>query len=61
MAKKTMKDIFLDFDDVMDTAYYGHILGKEDLPCHDEFGAVFDDLQGFTQYMGTKRLARLCD
>lgn len=42
MAKKTMMIIFLDFDGVMDTAYYGHILGKEDLPCHDEFGAVFD-------------------
>ena len=41
-AKKPMKVIFLDFDGVMDTAYYGHILGKEDLPCHDEFGAVFD-------------------
>lgn len=41
-AKKTMKVIFLDFDGVMDTAYYGHILGKEGLPYHDEFGAVFD-------------------
>ena len=37
-----MKVIFLDFDGVMDTAYYGHILGKEGLPYHDEFGAVFD-------------------
>ena len=37
-----MKVIFLDFDGVMDTAYYGHVLGKEGLPCHDEFGAVFD-------------------
>lgn len=37
-----MKIIFLDFDGVMDTAYYGHVLGKEGLPCQDEFGAVFD-------------------
>ena len=37
-----MKVIFLDFDGVMGTAYYGHILGKEGLPYHDEFGAVFD-------------------
>ena len=37
-----MKVIFLDFDGVMDTAYFGHILGKEGLPYHDEFGAVFD-------------------
>ena len=37
-----MKVIFLDFDGVMDTAYFGHVLGKEGLPCHDEFGAVFD-------------------
>ena len=28
-AKKTMNPIFLDFDGVMDTAYYGHVLGKE--------------------------------
>lgn len=37
-----MKVIFLDFDGVMDTAYYGHFLGKEGLPCYDEFGGVFD-------------------
>ena len=37
-----MKVIFLDFDGVMDTAYYGHVLGKEGLSCCDEFGAVFD-------------------
>ena len=41
-SKESMKVIFLDFDGVMDTAYYGHILGKEGLPYHDEFGAVFD-------------------
>ena len=35
-----MKIIFLDFDGVMDTAYYGHILGKEGLSYHDEFWAV---------------------
>lgn len=37
-----MKVIFLDFDGVMDTAYYGHVHGKEDLPNSDEFGTVFD-------------------
>jgi hypothetical protein len=37
-----MKVIFLDFDGVMDTAYYGHVLGKEGRPANDEFGAVFD-------------------
>ena len=37
-----MKVIFLDFDGVMDTAYYGHILGKEGRSANDEFGAVFD-------------------
>ena len=37
-----MKVIFLDFDGVMNTAYYGHFLGKEGLPYRDEFGAVFD-------------------
>ena len=39
-----MKIIFLDFDGVMDTAYYGHILGKEGRPSNDEFGAVFDPI-----------------
>lgn len=37
-----MKLIFLDFDGVMDTAYYSHVLGKEGLPGSDEYGAVFD-------------------
>lgn len=37
-----MKIIFLDFDGVMDTAYYDHILSKEGLPSCDEYGAVFD-------------------
>ena len=37
-----MKLIFLDFDGVMDTAYYGHVFGKEGRLCNDEFGAVFD-------------------
>jgi len=37
-----MKIIFLDFDGVMDTAYYGHIIGKECRPSNDEFGTVFD-------------------
>ena len=37
-----MKIIFLDFDGVMDTSYYDHILSKEGKPCNDEYGAVFD-------------------
>ena len=37
-----MKIIFLDFDGVMDTAYYDHILSKEGLPENDAFGTVFD-------------------
>lgn len=37
-----MRVIFLDFDGVMDTAYYGHALGKESRPANDEFGAIFD-------------------
>ena len=37
-----MKIIFLDFDGVMDTAYYAHILEKEGCSGNDEFVAVFD-------------------
>jgi hypothetical protein len=37
-----MKIIFLDFDGVMDTAYYDHILSKKGLPECDKFGVVFD-------------------
>jgi len=37
-----MKIIFLDFDGVMDTAYYDHILSKKGLPEVDKYGAVFD-------------------
>lgn len=37
-----MKIIFLDFDGVMDTAYYDHVLSKEGLPGNDSFGTVFD-------------------
>lgn len=37
-----MKIIFLDFDGVMDTAYYDHILSKNGLPECDKFGVVFD-------------------
>lgn len=37
-----MKLIFLNFDGVMDTAYYNHILGKEGRPCNDAFEAIFD-------------------
>lgn len=37
-----MKVIFLDFDGVMDTAYYDHVLGKYGLPECDKYGVVFD-------------------
>ena len=37
-----MKLIFLDFDGVMDTAYYNHILGKEGRLGNAEFEIVFD-------------------
>ena len=37
-----MKIIFLDFDGVMDTAYYGHVLAKEGKLGSDEYGVVFD-------------------
>lgn len=36
------KIIFLDFDGVMDTAYYNHVLNSQGLPECDEYGAVFD-------------------
>ena len=37
-----MKIIFLDFDGVMDTAYYDHVLSKLRLPGNDTFGTIFD-------------------
>ena len=37
-----MKIIFLDFDGVMDTDYYDHILSKEGKSSNDSFGTVFD-------------------
>ena len=37
-----MKIIFLDFDGVMDTAYYDHMLSKQGLPGNDHYGTVFD-------------------
>lgn len=37
-----MKIIFLDFDGVMDTAYYDLVLSKEGLPESDSYGTVFD-------------------
>ena len=37
-----MKVIFLDFDGVMDTAYYDHVLAKEEKPGNDEYGIIFD-------------------
>ena len=37
-----LKIIFLDFDGVMDTAYYDHVLNKMGLAGSDTFGTVFD-------------------
>ena len=37
-----MKIIFLDFDGVMDTAYYDHVLSKEGKPGNDKYGTIFD-------------------
>lgn len=37
-----MRIIFLDFDGVMDTAYYDHILSRSGLPGNDCWGAIFD-------------------
>lgn len=37
-----LKIIFLDFDGVMDTAYYDHVLNRAGLPGNDKYGVVFD-------------------
>ena len=37
-----MKIIFLDFDGVMDTEYYDHLLSEADKPISDEYGLLFD-------------------
>lgn len=37
-----MKVIFLDFDGVMDTYYYSHVLAKDGKPDNDEYGTIFD-------------------
>ena len=37
-----MKIIFLDFDGVMDTEYYDHLLSEADKPIADEYGLLFD-------------------
>ena len=37
-----MKIIFLDFDGVMDTEYYDHILSEAVKPISDEYGLLFD-------------------
>ena len=37
-----MKIIFLDFDGVMDTEYYSHILCEAGKPIADEYGLLFD-------------------
>lgn len=37
-----MKVIFLDFDGVMDTAYYDNYLNYMGLPEKDKYGVVFD-------------------
>ena len=42
MEKSMLRIIFLDFDGVMDTAYYDYVLAKAGLPGNDSYGAVFD-------------------
>lgn len=42
LIHKMKKIIFLDFDGVMDTAYYDHYLVKNGLPETDKYGCVFD-------------------
>ena len=37
-----MKVIFLDFDGVMDTAYYDFVLAREGKPNRDAYGPIFD-------------------
>ena len=37
-----MKVLFLDFDGVMDTEYYDHILSEAGKPISDEYGLLFD-------------------
>jgi len=37
-----MKIIFLDFDGVMDTPYYDHVLAKDRKPGSDKYGVLFD-------------------
>lgn len=37
-----MKIIFLDFDGVMDTAYYDFVLAREGKPNRDAYGPIFD-------------------
>lgn len=47
LAQSASEDsIFLDFDDVMDTAWYGHVLGKGGRPRSDAFGAQPDREDG---------------
>ena len=41
-----MNLIFLDFDGVMDAAWYGHVLGKGGRPRSDAFGAQPDREDG---------------
>lgn len=37
-----MKIVFLDFDGVMDTEYYDHILSEDGKPISDRYGLLFD-------------------
>ena len=50
-----MKIIFLDFDGVMDTAYYDHVLSKEGKPGNDKYGTIFDP------YFCVQNLKRIID
>ena len=37
-----MKVIFLDFDGVMDIAYYNFVLAREGKPNRDDYGPIFE-------------------
>lgn len=37
-----MRNVFLDFDGVLNTAHYIHVMESRKLQCNDEYGPLFD-------------------
>ena len=37
-----MRIVFLDFDGVLNTAHYIHVMESRKLQCNDEYGSLFD-------------------